>query len=49
VLLGNYLDGLVDISQLCLECAGDVDNDGDIDEGDYNHLYDMIAGVGPGK
>jgi hypothetical protein len=47
VRLGNYLDGLIDVSYGCLECAGDVDQDGDIDEDDYNRLYDMVAGVGP--
>ena len=43
VLLGNFLDGLVDESTTCLECAGDVDIDGDVDESDYSQLYDLIS------
>jgi hypothetical protein len=47
VLLGNYLDGLIDANHLCLDCAGDVDQDGDIDEDDYDLLYDIAAGIKP--
>jgi hypothetical protein len=47
VLLGNYLDGLLELSDDCAKGAGDMDQDGDIDEDDYNLLFDMVAGVEP--
>ena len=47
VLLGNYIDGLIDLTGTCGGGQADVDSDGDIDEDDYNLLYDVIAGVGP--
>jgi PKD repeat protein len=47
VALGNILDGLVAPTETCVECAGDVNGNGLIDQGDYEMLYDMVAGVGP--
>lgn len=47
VLLGNYIDGLIDLTGICGGGQADVDSDGDVDEDDYNLLYDVVAGVGP--
>ena len=45
--VGNYLDGLIDLTGTCGGGQADVDQDGDIDENDYNLLYDVGVGVGP--
>ena len=47
VMLGNALDGFFELSGTCGEGAGDIDSDGDIDQDDYDLLYDTVAGVGP--
>jgi len=47
VLLGNVIDGLIDLTGTCGEGKGDMDSDSDIDEDDYNLLYDIVAGAGP--
>lgn len=45
VLLGNYIDGLIDLTGTCGGGQADVDEDGDIDEDDYNALYDAVSGT----
>jgi len=45
VTLGNMLDHLIGPTS-CSDCTGDVDIDGDVDEDDFNQLYDAIAGTG---
>jgi hypothetical protein len=47
VSLGNHIDGLIDLTGTCSEGKVDIDSDGDIDEDDYNLLYDTVADVGP--
>jgi hypothetical protein len=46
VRLGNIIDGSFDPTGTGGEFAGDCDGDGDIDEDDYNLLYDVVSGVG---
>ncbi len=47
VLLGNFLDGLIDLTGTCGGGQADADGDSDIDEDDYILLYNVVAGVGP--
>jgi hypothetical protein len=37
------LDGLIDSVGQCSDASGDIDNDGDVDEDDYNMLFDLVA------
>jgi len=47
VLLGNVIDGLIDLTGTCGGGQADVDEDGDIDDDDYNTLFDIISSIGP--
>lgn len=46
VLLGNIVDGVVAASGAAIYTS-DADGDNDIDNDDYNLLYDVVAGVQP--
>lgn len=43
VILGNYLDGRIALTDICGAAEADFDRDGDIDEEDYVLLYDHVA------
>lgn len=43
VILGNFLDGHIDLTDICGAAEADFDRDGDIDEEDYVLLYDHVA------
>jgi len=47
ILIGNVLDGITDLTGTCGEGKADIDGDGDVDEDDYNALFDLMAGMGP--
>lgn len=47
VMLGNALDGLFAPGLACVECAGDMNGNGSLDESDYDLLYDLVAGAAP--
>jgi hypothetical protein len=47
VMLGNILDGLLDLSGTCGGAAADFDGDNDVDEHDYQGLFDAVAGSAP--
>jgi hypothetical protein len=48
VFLGNVIDGLVDSTGACFECAGDTDGDGLVaTQADYVSLYNSVSHLEP--
>jgi len=43
VLLGNVIDGLIDLTGTCGEDKGDVNMDGNLDEDDYEMSFDLVT------